>query len=271
MRKFHSFLVPLLLTLTGCLIGNYDEALKKYATQYATEVELSQKYLSQLRAHDFAEIEQHVDPSLKSGSLHDNLEKVASYIPSGEPTDVKLIGVYRNEILNAENMSTTQVDYEYDFSGKWYQGDVILKGEKPNLSILGLSVTALVGPLDEINRFTFQGKEPINYIILALTCIIPIFIIFALIVCIRTPIQKRKWLWLLFIIFGVIGGTLNWTEGSVIFNPISLRLLGAGFYSSGPYSPLFLQFSLPLGAIIFLLGRKRWRAKSPPTIPANSL
>ncbi len=269
MKKWLGFLIPLLFALAGCLGGaDYNETLNKYAAQYANEVALSKHYLSMLKAHDFADIEQHIDASLKSDKLHDNLEKVASFFPSGDPTDVKLIGLYHNEILNGAEFSTTQLDYEYDFSGKWYQADVVLKGDKSNISITGLTVTSLRGPLEEITKFTFLGKSMTSYIALAVTCIIPIFIIFALIVCIRTPMPKRKWLWILFILFGFIGGTLNWMDGSVTIDPITARLLGAGFYSGGPYSPVFLQFSLPIGAIVFLLGRRRWMAKSAP--PSNS-
>jgi len=254
----------LLFALSGCLgFGSYDDSLNSYATKYATEVELSKTYLGMLRAHDLAGIEQHADASLRGKGLHANLETLARFFPQGDPTDVKLIGFWRNEILNAAEQATTRLDYEYDFSGKWYEATVVLKGVEPNISVAGLSVTALVGPLEEITKFKLGGKRAVDYAILFLTCAVPVFILLTLVVCVRTPMGRWKWLWIIFILFGVCGGSLNWLEGTFAFEPLAFRLFGAGYASGGPYSPVILQFSVPLGAILFLISRGRLMASRP--------
>ncbi len=260
MKKSVISLFFLLVTLTGCGVStDFNKALNDYASKYANEVNLSKSYISMIQAHDFKNIEEKIDPRLKNDQLRNNLEKIADLFPAGSPTDVKLIGVFRNEFSNgAERSSVTTINYEYNFSGKWLRAGVVLQRKNNNDYIAGINAIPMSGPLEEINKFTLYGKKPINYIVLVATCIVPILIIFALIVCIRTPIPKRKWLWIVFILFGFVSVTLNWVDSSIHINPFFFNLFGAGFSSGSPYDPVMLWFSFPVGAIVFLLKRKKW-------------
>jgi len=110
--------------------------------------------------------------------------------------------------------------------------------------------------LKEINKFTFIGKSIRHYIVFGLALAIPIFILYVLVLCIRTPIVKRKWLWLLFVALGFVQLSLNWSDGSYSIQPISVALLGSGFFIAGPYAPVILNVAFPLGAVIFLFRRR---------------
>jgi hypothetical protein len=46
-------------------------------------------------------------------------------------------------------------------------------------------------------------------------------------------------------------------------------LLSAGYHASGPYSPWILDFAAPLGALIFLFGRKK--LSKPPVRGAERI
>lgn len=260
MKNSVHFILLIFLTLTGCNYqADYNATINNYASKYANEVAISKKYLSMLEVRDFATIEEKIDPRLKNDQLHSDLGKIAALFPDGNPTDVKLIGLFHNDFLNGtESSSTTTLTYEYNFSGKWLQATVVLQNKKDDIYILGINVIPLSGPLEEITKFTLIGKKPINYIVLAATCIVPIFILFALIVCVKTPVPNKKWLWIVFILFGFPSITLNWMDGSTAINLLSFNLFGAGFSSGGPYAPVMLWFSFPVGAILFLLRRKQW-------------
>ncbi|GGF06876.1 hypothetical protein GCM10011611_10460 [Aliidongia dinghuensis] len=92
---------------------------------------------------------------------------------------------------------------------------------------------------------------------LGLTALVPLFIVITAIICTLTTMRRRKWLWLLFILFGIGQLSLNWTNGSLYVTPTFVQLLGAGWSQSGLYGPIMLHFSVPLGAIIFVVLRRR--------------
>jgi hypothetical protein len=133
--------------------------------------------------------------------------------------------------------------------------------------ILGFHVNPIPKSLQELNAFTFDNKSIVHYSIFGFTIIIPLFIIFSLIQCIRTKI-KRKWLWLLFILIGIGQITLNWTDGNVGFNPLSIQLLGAGVLKASMFAPWTFTVSIPLGAIWFTIKRSniKWHEKMDKAI-----
>jgi hypothetical protein len=50
--------------------------------------------------------------------------------------------------------------------------------------------------------------------------------------------------------------SVNWTTGACIFSPFSIQLFGFGM-SCEEYSPWIISFSLPLGAILFIIKQKQ--------------
>jgi hypothetical protein len=110
--------------------------------------------------------------------------------------------------------------------------------------------------LQEYNRFALVGKNAIHYIVLSLVVAVPLFIVYALVLCLKTPIARRKWLWMLFIALGFSRLSFNWTDGAYKIQPISFSLLGAGFLKAGPYAPWIFTVAVPVGAIVFLVKRR---------------
>lgn len=80
-------------------------------------------------------------------------------------------------------------------------------------------------------------------------------IVYALIVCVRTPIAKRKWLWMIFIVVGLANLSFNWTNGNYTIAPFYFSILGSGFFSASLYAPTIITLAFPLGAVVFLLRR----------------
>src|SRR5690606_22891732 len=126
--------------------------------------------------------------------------------------------------------------------------------------IIGLNATPLAASLQEINGFSFKNADGTHYLFLAAATIIPVFIITTLVVCIRTKIARRKWLWVIFILLGVTSFSLNWTTGQTGVSPLSIQLLGVSATASSVYSPWIISVSLPIGAIVFWLRRRKLTA-----------
>ncbi len=51
---------------------------------------------------------------------------------------------------------------------------------------------------------------------------------------------------------------VNWTTGAFGYQPISISLLGVSGGAAGPYAPLVISISFPLGAVMFWFRRKNF-------------
>ena len=119
--------------------------------------------------------------------------------------------------------------------------NVVLQKEGSDTVVTGVNVQPLRDSLENINRFTFEGKGGVHYAVFAVAVIVPLFVLSALVLCVRTPIPKRKWLWILFVLVGFAQLTLNWSDGNVNINPLSVQLFGASFWKAGPFAPWLLS------------------------------
>lgn len=250
MRVLKPFL--LLLGLLALLAGCDQQAMfEKFIPK--EESAIAKKVLFQLAAKDYGAIEKQLDPSVKNASVQAALEQMAAMFPPEEPKSVNTVGANTSTV---NDVTTYNLTFEHEFSNAWLLTNVVLQKRDAQITVLGLHVTPMKQSLKELNRFTFAGKGILHYIVFGLAIAIPLFIVFTLVLCFRTPIAKRKWLWLLFVALGFVQFSLNWTDGSYGIQPISFALLGAGFFSAGPYAPIIFNIAFPLGAIVFLFKRR---------------
>jgi hypothetical protein len=233
-------------------------------------------YITLLRQNQFDRIVSELDPKLKDPLARDKLAKMSQQVPAGEPESVKVV---RYDINNAPAYRAFNITFEYQFPGKWLLMNVSVRKEGGVSAITALRVLPVSDSLENANQFTFSGKGVRQYGIFAMACAVPLFILSALIVCCRTKMLKGKWLWLIFIIFGIGSMTVNWTTGQLSLLPAIYpaiptqahilayffpQLFGAGLFGYA-YGPWMISVSFPLGAIVFFLMRKSPAAESPPS------
>lgn len=240
----------LLAALAGCnRQGIYDRFMPKAEDAFA------RSYLALFPAHDFASIETKLDPSLKGPQLQDQLSTIMAVFPAGKPISIKTVGA---GIVSEGGVRRVNLSYEYAYPGIWLLANIALREEGGTTRVTGVHVQRIGDSLEHANRFTFDGKGARYFAMFGLAILIPLFIVVALVLCVRTPIPKRKWLWFIFILFGVAQLSLDWTSGHLAFSPLYVELLGASFIKPSPYAPVYLAISFPLGAVIFLLRRRKW-------------
>lgn len=252
MRFTYGLLASALLLLAGC---DQQAWFNKFIPE--AEAEAAKQFLAVLRARDFTAIEQELDPSLIATDSRAKLQLVADQFPEGEPVSVEVVGAHTT---NTPQRVTYSLTFQYEYPGKWLLANVVLFRENNQLRVAGVHVNHLADSLQNLNRFTFFGKGPLQWIVFILAMIIPLFIIATFVLCIRTPVPRRKWLWLIFIAIGVVQLSVNWTTGEWGLNPVSFLLLGAGFAQAGPAAPYILTVALPLGAVLFWFKRSSWVA-----------
>lgn len=239
-----------LLALGGC---NQADMMQKFATP--ADQALAKSYIDLLRQKRLDDIEKTADPSMSGPALHGTLVQMATFMPAGEPTSITLVGAHR---WDSGDATTVNLTFEYEFSGKWVLTNVAVKHVGNSASIVGFSVIPQSKPLAEQNKFTLTDKTALQYAVLALAIVLPLFTLFALVVCIRTPLKGRKWPWIVFVLVGFGNLSMGWTSGYWAVAPLTVQLFSAAAFAP-LYGPWTMTVALPLGAITFLIRRRKLR------------
>ena len=222
------------------------------------EVAYAKQYVDLIRARDFVASEKQTDSKI----LNDNSRKIFGEIADLFSNDVpKSIKPIKIDIVRGNNVTQTSLLFEYELPNKWLTVNIILVKQNNNLFVHGAHINLLPDSLENLTRFTFEGKTLTHYIVFAVAIALLIFSIYVLILCIKTPIPKRKWLWIIFVLIGFCAITFNWTTGHFFFQPFILRIPLA-YFSQDPYQPLLITMAVPVGAMVFFYKRKKWLAPS---------
>lgn len=254
--KVRYFLLFLLLSLLAAC--NQADVLQKFAS--TEEQALARSYVDHLRARDFDYIERAADPSIRSPVLRETLTKMAGFFPSQDPVSVKLVGAH---LFHGPDLSTLNTTFEYDYGSKWVLVNVVTQEKGGIKTVVGFNVYPRSASLADENRFTLTGKRPIQYGALAGAIAAVLVTVYSLVVCIRTKLPGRKWPWILFILVGFGKLAVNWTSGEWGIAPLSVQLFSAS--AAAPlYGPWKVSVSLPLGALAFLIFRRK--AKHAPSV-----
>lgn len=212
----------------------------------------ARQYVDDLRQNRLDQVEHDMDHGLKDSNLHSTLASMAAMFPAQEPISTKVVG-FRTFFGNA---SGTEITLEYEFPQKWLLAEVVTQNSGGATTIVGFHVTPIADSLENLNRFTLVGKGAAQYGILSLAILAPLFSLYVFVLCFETRMGKKKWLWLIFIFLGIGKLVVNWTTGQVFFTPLAIQLPPAGAIAQF-YGPWLVYVSLPLGAMLFLIMRKR--------------
>lgn len=244
-------------TFTFITFSNHDQAAMMNKMAPTENIEVAKHYIALLRNHQYDLIAKDLDPSIKTSNVRATLAQMEALIPPQEPTSVTVVGSQTYKVItNGKTSITANIALQYEFPDKWLLINVATTKTETGTSVTNFNVNPIADSLENMNRFSLSGKKPLHYLILALAIIIPIFIVYTLVLCVQTKMGKRKWLWVLFILFGIGQFRLNWTTGQWWLSPLSIQTFGAN-----AFAPLFgawmLSVSVPAGAIAFLLRRKK--------------
>lgn len=219
------------------------------------ESAFAKDYLQKLRDKDLDFIMSHIDPSLIGQISNQKLEEISNYFPSGKLLSTELIG---SQVNTFNSTWQGNFSFEYQFESGWALANVVMKRIDDKTTVVGINVYQTKASQKELNKFVFSGKSVLHYVILTLAVIIPIFILVTLIYCIKTPIPKRKWLWVLFIIGGIGTISINWTTSVYDFKVFQYQLFGIAAMASSEYAPWVITAGFPLGALVFWFKRRKF-------------
>jgi len=219
------------------------------------EIEFSKQFFSLVKSRNFDAAIEKVDPKIINQSLKENLQKLADLFPNEEPKSIKAVN---STTVVKDGASNINLSLEYEFPSKWVVASLALHKQGSSTTVQGINVQPLNDSIENINRFTFAGKGIIHYATFAIGVFLFLFQLYVIALCINTPIPKRKWLWVIFVLVGILQINFNWATGQFYFNPISIKIplvqFSRGFY----LLPSGILLMVPLGAIVFLFRRKKW-------------
>jgi hypothetical protein len=217
------------------------------------ESAIAKELIAKLAAKDFSAVESRLDSNVRTPDVREKLEQMVRVLPTGALKSVRTVGA---NTTTSSTGTTYDLSYEYEYADGWVVASAVLERRDGQVTLQGIHFSPAKESLATLNRFTFEGKGIAHYIVFASSIFIPLLIVYTLVVCSRTKIPKRKWLWLLFVAVGFVQFQFNWTDGTWGVQPISFVLLGAGFAKAGSVAPWMFRLAFPLGAVVFLAKRR---------------
>ena len=222
--------------------------------------------ISAIQTDNFTRLVPMLGPSVSGENLKNGLPTIRPYFQHGALQAAEPIGHFQNANIRSvdgqspTHLTRTALTYEVKFVDGYFNFlTVTLDDEDGSRSVSGIHVQD--GPSTvEDSKFHFFGKSPLHYLFLILTLGIPLLVLYSVIVCFRQK-PRRRWLWMIFIIwtFGIF--SLNWTTGQIASVLSRGLIFGGGFTATELQPPVFF-IGLPLGALIFLIRRRK--LKMPP-------
>jgi hypothetical protein len=252
--------VLLLVSMVGCGHNRYFE---KVSPETETSAEV---YFDLLRQHLFEQFESVLDPSVRNPDLRSRLSAMAALIPDRNPQSAKV--KWSHVSCNALTCDTSLL-LEYRYPNERLVVNELIRTEANAASLLRFEIRPIPESEMEANSFTLSNKGISQYTALALAISLPLFSLYALVLCIQTKGLKSKWLWVGFILIGFGRVGVLWTNGLWSYNIFYVQLLSAGFFNQF-YGPVVIYFSLPLGAIAFMRYRKNLNNHATPDVSPNA-
>lgn len=200
----------------------------------------------------------------RMGTVH-NLDRkgfrqIVAHYPEQQPSEKRLLNVV-NHYSNGK-ASYAQLDYELKVGDQWLLTRLRLSPPDGGSRLVGLHVLAFEAPYAERARMALWGQSPAHYLFLAILIVSPLLALAALWLWTVTEVPKRAWLWGVFILVGAPSLLLNWDTAAFDVKVLHAQLLAFGAESADGTGHLLLTTAVPIGAIVFLLRRREWRAQA---------
>lgn len=233
-------------------IANEAALFKRLVPERAATI--GRHFIELLHEKNYAAIDASVDARIRGPKALDALAKAEAFLPpSIERIDI--IG-YRVQTATGDSGAIHELDYEVSGKNAWAYVTIIFSDDGRTVDLLTLHTQRLDDSLEHVNAFTFAGKGIGQFAFLLIVIALAAFVITTFAICYRSSELKNRWLWLLFILVGVVGVSMDWSTGQLSVAPISFHAPPFTVLSAGLYSPWIIGITLPVGALTFLIRRK---------------
>lgn len=179
----------------------------------------------------------------------------------------KVIGA---NLLDLHGIRHAKLTYELHSAGGWYLANISTIDSAGDWRVDGVAVDSLRRPLEQEEWFPLRGQTSRHYLWLSVALLGSLISIgSAIFIATRRQMPRRGW-WVLGALVGIGSFTLNWSNGAYAFSLASVQLFAGGWVRAGPYSPIMISFSIPIGAILALRSYRRWKAAGAAQAPEST-
>ena len=254
MRKL--LLLLSIVLLAGC---SPNTLIEKLADQEKQRIALG--YIQRIVTDDPTTLLNELDPSLDRNNARAGLVQLQSLFPKQTPTVANLVGY--NVIYSSSEGVGNHLTYQLGYGSKWLLVYVSWR-DRPGKAreLITLKAQPINQSLQEANAFSFRHVRGRHVFFLCGALLVPLFILTTLLVCIQTKIARRKWLWILIVLVGMVQFSINWSTGEMTTSPVAFLLFGSSAMAASIYSPWIISVTIPVGAILFWFKRKSLTAPS---------
>lgn len=228
------------------LAGCNEEAKLKKATPPAADA-LAREFISALNKKSADKAEKLIEPTIRA-EAKPKLKSLIDLLSASAIKEVKIIGVRGQQ---KGDQKLIQMNYQIYYEKAWVVASLAIVETPKERYIFSVRMDPLKEPLEKLYAFKLFGKSFLHYLALLISIAIPVFILYTLLQCLKLT-DKKKWIWVPFIVLGFVTFHLDWTTGRAFIQPISFLIFGVS-YMKQTYGPLIVSISLPLGAIAFMV------------------
>jgi hypothetical protein len=254
------------LFLSGC---DQRELMRKMTP--AEDYVLARAFVAQVVAGDMASAEKSLSAEIKADEVLKGLEGMTALFKHGEIKSFEVVGLFfRAGFGNNHSGKSTQLTVQMELSTGWFAGTVVTTVEGEMRKIAGANFEPIPDSLEKLNALNLLQSPLWAQLFLLVVVAVPLFTLYTLVLCIRTK-MTRKWPWILSILLGVMTLHLNWSTGGMSFQLLGVQLLGASCFRNGLVGPWIFGVSFPLGAVLFLIKRRRLLAKESAAADASAV
>ncbi len=223
-----------------------------------------QDNVERLRSGDHDSFLSHLSPELRPMVNDELMQEVTGHFYLGDLLDLSLV----NWSLSQSGTSKVyHLQFHYQFSTGWNLVNAKVGSTDSGLVIQSLFVHRIEAPTSP--TFEIRHQTPLHYYVLVLAFACLVFIIISLVFCVRTPMPKQKFFWLLFIAMGLGGIRFDWATGELAFQFLGVHLMGVSAFAMGPSASWVITIGWPVGATAFWFKRDKWLALAASQKAAN--
>lgn len=187
---------------------------------------------------------------LNDKNIDEQFENIYKYLSDiGEYRGKQIISYYIN---NNNGLVTQNITLELEYSKRYVVYTYMVSKLEGEYRLLRFHSTTNNISITEANKFRFDNKGLMHYVILLLAFVTLIFSLVTAAVCFSKD-RKRRILWTIFCLCGIGAFTFGWNTGQCGIKILSFGFPCVKIIRFSTYASLILYLRLPLGAILYWL------------------
>jgi len=256
--KAVSLFICALTLLCGCRIDT-SKHLKK--ALHPDDDVFAREYIMLVKERNYEKAYALLDPEMAKRMNESLFNEVSDLLDKGEIIDVENVAISTFTSSNGD-IRKSKLTYQLSFKDSFQLFIIKIETVGTKMRVKGLSGYPIAKPLRELYAFSFKDKKMMHYIFLFLLFAIPAMVIYSIVLCFKMNL-KRKWLWIIFSLCGVLHINFDWVNGIVnIPYIISLHIPVVLVYKIG-LNPWTISLSIPVGAAVIIIKYLRFNKCNP--------